>query len=37
MATTKETWTVTENGQDRLVGYMPTYFPGVAAPRRLGD
>ena len=29
MATTKETWTVTENGQDRLVGYMPTYFPGV--------
>ena len=29
MATTKETWTVTENGQDRLVGYMPTYFPGI--------
>jgi hypothetical protein len=29
MATTKETWTVTENGQDRLVGYMPTYYPGV--------
>ena len=29
MATTKETWTVTENGQDRLVGYMPTYFPGA--------
>ncbi len=31
MATTKETWTVTENGQDRLVGYMPTYFPGATA------
>ena len=29
MATTKETWTVTENGQDRLLGYMPTYFPGA--------
>jgi hypothetical protein len=29
MATTKETWTVTENGQDRLIGYVPTYFPGV--------
>ena len=32
MATTKETWTVTENGQDRLVGYMPTYFPGATTP-----
>ena len=30
MATTKETWTVTENGQERLIGYMPSYFPGVA-------
>jgi protocatechuate 3,4-dioxygenase beta subunit len=29
MATTKEMWSVTENGQDRQVGYMPTYFPGV--------
>jgi hypothetical protein len=32
MATTKEMWSVTENGQDRQVGYMPTYFPGVAIP-----
>jgi protocatechuate 3,4-dioxygenase beta subunit len=30
MATTKEMWTVTENGQTRQLGYMPTYFPGVA-------
>ncbi len=30
MATTKETWAVTENGQERLIGYMPSYFPGVA-------
>jgi len=29
MATTKETWTVTENGKDTVYGYMPTYFPGV--------
>lgn len=30
MASTKETWTVTENGIDTVFGYMPTYFPGVA-------
>jgi len=30
MATTKEMWSVTENGQERQVGFMPTYFPGVA-------
>ena len=29
MASTKETWTVTENGKDTVFGYMPTYFPGV--------
>ena len=29
MASTKETWTVTENGRDTVFGYMPTYFPGV--------
>jgi hypothetical protein len=29
MASTKETWTVTENGKDTVYGYMPTYFPGV--------
>lgn len=31
MATTKETWTVVENGQERLIGYLPSYFPGVGA------
>jgi protocatechuate 3,4-dioxygenase beta subunit len=30
MASTKETWTVTENGKDTVYGYVPTYFPGVA-------
>lgn len=30
MASTKETWTVTENGKETVFGYMPTYFPGVA-------
>jgi hypothetical protein len=29
MASTKETWTVTENGKEAVYGYMPTYFPGV--------
>ncbi|HEX6463566.1 MAG TPA: carboxypeptidase-like regulatory domain-containing protein [Vicinamibacterales bacterium] len=29
MAVTKETWTVVENGKEVLVGYVPTYFPGV--------
>lgn len=32
MAMTKETWKVVENGKDVLLGYMPTYFPGVTAP-----
>ena len=29
MASTKETWTVTENGKETVMGYMPTLFPGV--------
>jgi hypothetical protein len=29
MASTKETWTVTQNGVETVYGYMPTYFPGV--------
>jgi hypothetical protein len=29
MASTKETWTATENGKETVYGYMPTYFPGV--------
>ena len=29
MATTKETWTVTENGKETVFGYTPTYFPGL--------
>jgi hypothetical protein len=29
MASTKETWTVTEDGKPTVFGYMPTYFPGV--------
>jgi hypothetical protein len=29
MASTKETWTVTENGRETVFGYMPTYYPGV--------
>lgn len=33
MASTKETWTVIdEAGRETMYGYMPTYFPGVAAP-----
>jgi hypothetical protein len=31
MASTKETWTVVEGGREIVLGYMPTYFPGVAA------
>ena len=31
MATTKETWTVVQNGVESVLGYLPTYFPGVAA------
>jgi carboxypeptidase family protein len=30
MASTKETWTVAENGRETVFGYMPTYFPGAA-------
>jgi protocatechuate 3,4-dioxygenase beta subunit len=29
MATTKETWTITENGKEVVIGYTPTYFPGL--------
>jgi hypothetical protein len=29
MASTKETWTVVQNGIETVFGYMPTYFPGV--------
>jgi protocatechuate 3,4-dioxygenase beta subunit len=32
MASTRETWRVMENGKETVLGYMPTYFPGVAAP-----
>ena len=32
VASTKETWTVVQNGQEIVFGYMPTYYPGVAAP-----
>jgi hypothetical protein len=32
MASTKETWTVTENGKETVMGYMPTYFPGLTTP-----
>lgn len=32
MASTKETWTVVDSsGRETTFGYMPTYFPGVAA------
>ena len=29
MATLRETWTVTENGVERTMGYAPTYAPGT--------
>lgn len=32
MASTKETWTAVQNGQETVLGYMPTYFPGVSTP-----
>ena len=32
MASTKETWTVTENGKETVMGYMPTFFPGLTSP-----
>jgi protocatechuate 3,4-dioxygenase beta subunit len=30
MAILRETWTVTENGIERTLGYAPTYYPGTA-------
>ena len=32
MASTRETWTVVENGRETVYGYMTTYFPGTATP-----
>jgi hypothetical protein len=29
MASTRETWNAKENGRDVVLGYLPTYFPGV--------
>ncbi len=29
MANTRETWTITESGVTRTMGFAPTYFPGV--------
>jgi hypothetical protein len=31
MAALRETWTVTENGVERTMGYAPTYAPGTAS------
>jgi len=31
MATLRETWTVSEDGVERTMGYAPTYYPGTAA------
>jgi hypothetical protein len=31
MSNLRETWTVTENGVQRVLGYAPTYFPGTAS------
>jgi len=31
MATLRETWTVAENGVQRMMGYAPTYAPGAAS------
>jgi len=31
MANLRETWTVVENGEQRTMGYAPTYFPGTAS------
>ena len=30
MASTKETWTVVDNGREIVMGYLLTYFPGVS-------
>ena len=32
MATTRDTWTVVQSGQETVFGYMPTYHPGIANP-----
>ena len=32
MGRSRETWTVTANGQDTAYGYLPTYFPATGAP-----
>jgi carboxypeptidase family protein len=31
MANLRETWTITEDGVQRTLGYAPTYFPGTAS------
>lgn len=31
LADLRETWTVTEGGLDRVMGYAPTYFPGTTS------
>jgi hypothetical protein len=31
LANLRETWTVTENGEQKTMAYAPTYFPGTAA------
>ena len=31
MATMRETWTVTDGGVEQVMGYAPTYFPGVTS------
>ena len=32
MASTRETWVVTQNGTETTFGYLPTYFPGTGSP-----
>lgn len=32
MASTKDTWTVVQSGQETVFGYLPTYYPGIAVP-----
>lgn len=32
LATLTSTWTIRENGAERVIGYAPTYSPGVADP-----
>ena len=31
MASTRETWTVMQDGKETVLGYAPTYFPGVTS------